>query len=145
MITGEATMKYVLATLIAIPLSFATAAPSYAGHSHREEYCDHKKQVYKIEKRLDRQFHRIERGIDRERLTHKEAKQLKKRYRKIHRLSREYRDDGYLSHSEYKHLTRKLNKNSRLIKEYMNNGIDRYIAYHDEYSPYRPHYRYNWD
>lgn len=138
-------MKFVLPTLIVVSLGLVMAAPSYAGHSHRKEYCDHKKQVYKIEKRLDRQHYRIERGIDRERLTHKEAKQLKKRHNKIRRLSREYREDGYLSRSEYKHLTRKLDKNSRLIKEYVNNDINRYIAYHDEYSPYRSHYRYNRD
>jgi hypothetical protein len=138
-------MKYVRATLIALSLSLATAVPSYAGHSHRDEYCDHKKQVYEIEKRLDRQYYRIDRGIDRDKLTHKEAKNLKKRYRKIRRLSREYREDGYLSRREYKHLTHKLDKNSRLIKEYMSRGIDRYIAYHDEYSAYRPYYRYNWD
>jgi Ni/Co efflux regulator RcnB len=138
-------MKYVRATLIALSLCLAMAAPSFAGHSHRDEYCDHKKQVNKIEKRLDRQYYRIERGIDRDRLTHKEAKKLKKRYRKIYRLSQEYREDGYLSRSEYKHLTRKLDKNSRLIKEYMNNNIERYIAYHDEYSPHRPYHRYYWD
>ncbi|MES9826874.1 MAG: hypothetical protein ABW201_01250 [Candidatus Thiodiazotropha sp.] len=136
-------MNFVRTTLIAVSLSLVMATPSYAGDSHRGDYCDHKK-VYKIEKRMDRQYHRIERGIDRDRLTHKEAKQLKKRYRKIRRLSREYRDDGYLSRSEYNHLTRKLDKNSRLIREYMRNGIDRYIAYHDEYSSHR-HNRYHWD
>jgi hypothetical protein len=138
-------MNAVNATLIALSLSLAMAAPSYAGHSHRGDYCDRDNKVYKIEKRLDRQYHRIERGIYNNRLTYKEAKWLKKRYRKIHRLSREYREDGYLSRKEYKRLTRKLNKNSRLIKEYMNNDIERYIAYHDEYSPYRSHYRFNRD
>jgi ribosomal protein L19E len=138
-------MKNVRATLIAVSLSLSMATSSYAGHSHREQYCDHENKVEKIEKGLDRQYYRIERGVDRDRLTHKEAKKLKKRLRKIRRLAREYREDGYLSRNEYKHLTRELDKNSRLIKEYMHNGIDRYIAYHDEYSPYRPHYRYTWD
>jgi hypothetical protein len=136
-------MKYVRATLIALSLSLVMTAPSYAGHAHRGDYCEHKK-VHKIEQRLGRQYRRIERGIDRDRLTYKEAKQLKKHYRKIRRLSREYWEDGYLSRSEYKHLTRKLDNNSRLIRDYMDNDINRYIAYHDAYSPYR-HRRYHWD
>jgi hypothetical protein len=144
MITGEAAMKFVHATLIAVSLSLAIAAPSYAGYSHKAGYCDNKR-VQKIENRLDRQYHRIERGIDRGRLTYKEAKKLKKRYRMIRHTSREYQEDGHLSCREYKHLTRKLDKSSRLIKEYMHNGIDRYIAYHDEYSPHRSHYKYNLD
>ncbi|PVV13955.1 MAG: hypothetical protein B6D77_03860 [gamma proteobacterium symbiont of Ctena orbiculata] len=139
----RATMKFARTTLIAVSLSLVMAAPSFAGNSHRSEYCDNKK-VHKIEKRLDRQYHRIERGIDRDRLTHKEARKLKKRYRKVRRLSREYRSDGYLSRREFNHLTRKLDKNSRLIREYMHNGIDRYIAYHDEYSRHRDN-KYYWD
>ena len=136
-------MKFVRTTLIAVSLSLVMAAPSFARDSHR---CDHSenKKVHKVEKRLQRQYYRIERGIDRDRLTHKEARKLKKRYRKIRRLSREYRDDGYLSRSEFNHLTRKLDRNSRLIREYMHNGIDRYIAYHDEYSRSR-YKRDRWD
>jgi hypothetical protein len=136
-------MKYVRTTLIAVTLSLMMTSPLYAGRSHRDYYCDQEK-MHKIDKRLDRQYHRIERGIERDRLTYKEAKQLKKRYRRIRHLSREYREDGYLSPREYRKLTRKLNKNSRLIKDYVHNGIDRYIAYHDEYSPTR-HNRHHWD
>jgi hypothetical protein len=136
-------MKLLRATLTAVSLSLVMAVPAIAGESHRGGYCNHTK-IHKIETRLDRQYHRIERGIDRDRLTHKEAKKLKKRYRKIRRLSRRYHDDGYLSRSEFNHLTRKLDKNSRLIREYMHNGIDRYVAYHDEYSRSR-HHKYYWD
>jgi hypothetical protein len=136
-------MKYVRTTLIAVSLGLMMTSPLYAGHSHRGHYCDYEK-MHKIDKRLDRQYHRIERGIERDRLTYKEAKHLKKRYRGIRRLSREYREDGYLSPREYKELTRKLNRNNRLIKKYMHNGIDRYIAYHEEFSPVR-HNRDYWD
>ncbi|MGD8911886.1 MAG: hypothetical protein PVI97_02215 [Candidatus Thiodiazotropha sp.] len=137
-------MKFVHASLIAVSLSLAIAAPSYAGYTHKEGYCDNKR-VRNIESRLDRQYRRIERGIDRDRLTYKEAKKLKKRYRMIRHMSQEYREDGYLSRREYKHLTHKLDKNSRLIKEYTNDRIERYIAYHDEHSPHSHHYRYNLD
>jgi Ni/Co efflux regulator RcnB len=136
-------MKYISATLIIVLLSLVMTTPLYAGHSNRGNYCDNKK-IHKIENRLYNQYQRIEHGVERDRLTHKEAKRLKKRYRRISRLSREYREDGYLSRREYRKLNRKLNKNSRLIDEYMHNGIDRYIAYHDEHSPYR-YNRYYWE
>ncbi|MES9992876.1 MAG: hypothetical protein ABW098_13040 [Candidatus Thiodiazotropha sp.] len=128
-------MKTVSSTIIALSLSLVMATPAFAGHRHKSEHCGEKK-IDKIEHRLQRQYYRIERGIDNDKLTHKEARKLKKRHRKIRRLSREYREDGYLSRSEYQHLTRKLDKNSRLIKEFVRNGIDRYIAYHDTYSGY---------
>ncbi|MEW8508710.1 MAG: hypothetical protein AB2598_18615 [Candidatus Thiodiazotropha sp.] len=126
-------MKSVSTVLVAVSLGLAMATPAFADHRHKGDYC-YEKKIDKIERRLHRQYHRIERGIENDRLTHKEARKLNKRYRKISRLSREYREDGYLSKSEYRHLTRKLDKNSRLIREYMRNGIDRYVAYHDAYS-----------
>lgn len=129
-------MKYAHATLIAVSLGLVMVSPLYAGQTDRGNYCD-KSKVHEIENRLDRQYRRIERGVERDRLTHKEAKQLRKHYHGIRRLAHEYRQDGYLSAREYKKLTRKLNTNSRLIKEYTQNGIDRYVAYHDEYSPNR--------
>ncbi|MEW8467415.1 MAG: hypothetical protein AB2637_02745 [Candidatus Thiodiazotropha sp.] len=133
-------MNTVSTTLIALSLSLVMVSPVFADHRHNGEYC-HERKIGKIERRLHRQYHRIERGIEKDRLTHKEVRKLKKRYRKISRLSREYRADGYLSRSEYRHLTRKLDKNSHLIREFMSNGIDRYIAFHDAYSSHR-HDRY---
>lgn len=126
-------MKTVSTTLIALSLSLVMAAPAFAGHGHRDEYHGDRK-IDKIEKRLDRQHYRIERGIENDRLTYRESKELKKRCYRIGRLSRKYYRDGHLSRSEYEHLTRRLDKNSQLIKEYVHNGIDRYIAYHDQYS-----------
>ncbi|MCM8856912.1 MAG: hypothetical protein LC541_15070 [Candidatus Thiodiazotropha sp.] len=134
-------MRIIHATLIATSLSLFLAMPAFAdrGDKHRNYQS---KMEYKIDKRLDRQFHRIERGIDNERLTYKEAKKLKKKLRKTRRLSREYREDGYLSRREFHHLNRKLDNNSDLIREFTHNGVERYIAYHDEYSKNRHYWKY---
>ena len=126
-------MNTIYTTVIAASLSLFVAAPVFADHRGKREYCDASRE-YKIEERLDRQRHRIERGIDRDRLTYKEAKTLKKKHRKIRRLSREYREDGYLSRKEFQRLNRKLDKNSDLIREFMHNGVERYVIYHDKYA-----------
>lgn len=126
-------MKIVRTTLTALSLSLVLAAPAFACHQSREENHGHWR-MDKIESRLHRQQSRIERGIESDRLTHKESEKLKKQFFRIHRLSRKYSKDGRLSRGEYEHLTRKLDKNSQLINEYVHNGIDRYIAYHDKYS-----------
>ncbi|MCU7932329.1 MAG: hypothetical protein KZQ90_16130 [Candidatus Thiodiazotropha sp. (ex Codakia rugifera)] len=133
-------MRMIHATLIATSLSFLLAMPAFADRGDKHHYCPSKME-YKIDKRLDRQFHRIERGIDNERLTYKEARKLKKKLRKTRRLSKEYREDGYLSRREFRHLKRKLDNNSDLIREFMHNDVKRYIAYHDEYSRNRHYWK----
>ncbi len=126
-------MKTLQSTLITLSLSLVIAAPAFAGHAHRDD-TPADRQFDRIEKRLDHQQYRIERGIRNDRLTKRESKTLKKQCNRIHRLSRKYHRDGHLSRAEYRHLTHKLDENSELIREYVHNGIDRYIAYHDEYS-----------
>ena len=126
-------MNTVSTTVIAVSLSLLWAAPTFADHRGKYEYCDTSRE-YRIDQRLDRQRHRIERGIDRDRLTYKEAKILKKKHRKIQRLSRKYRQDGYLSRKEFRRLNNKLNKNSDRIREFVGNGVERYVIYHDKYA-----------
>ncbi|MCU7924573.1 MAG: hypothetical protein KZQ88_17925 [Candidatus Thiodiazotropha sp. (ex Dulcina madagascariensis)] len=134
-------MKPLRATLIVASLSLFLAMPAVADRSDKHYYGDNKME-HKIGKRLGRQYHRIEHGIDRDRLTYKEARILKKRLRKIRRLSREYREDGYLSRKEFRRLTRKLDNNSDLIQAFMHNGIERYVIYHDKYAKNRDRWEY---
>jgi hypothetical protein len=57
----------------------------------------------KIERRQDRQHHRIEKGINSGQLTRREAKKLWRQHHKIVELANCYIEDGYLSRKE-KHI-----------------------------------------
>jgi septal ring factor EnvC (AmiA/AmiB activator) len=123
-------MNPIYKLVTASALSLVIASPVLAD---RQSYCDHDWED-RIERRLDRQYQRIQHGIDQHSLTHKESKHLKKKHRKIRRLSREYREDGYLSRKEFKRLTRKLDRLSDRIWEYKHNELERYVIYHDKYA-----------
>ncbi|MBV2122327.1 MAG: hypothetical protein KUF74_12820 [Candidatus Thiodiazotropha sp. (ex Ctena orbiculata)] len=119
--------------VVATTLSLIIAGPALAGHTDRQRACDHE-WVDRIDQRLDRQHRRIQRGVDQHSLSYKESKQLKKKHRKIRRLSREYQEDGYLSRKEIKRLSRKLDRLSDRIWEYKHNDLERYVIYHDRYA-----------
>ncbi|MCG7872422.1 MAG: hypothetical protein N0C81_01755 [Candidatus Thiodiazotropha lotti] len=119
--------------VVATTLSLIVTGPALAGHADQQRVCDHE-WADRIDQRLDRQYRRIQRGVDQHSLTYKERKQLKKKHRKIRRLSREYQEDGYLSRKEFKRLTRKLDRLSDRIWEYKHNDLERYVIYHDRYA-----------
>jgi septal ring factor EnvC (AmiA/AmiB activator) len=128
-------------TLIAVIVSLIVASPAVADYTGSNRYCKQDRENI-IDHRLNRQSHRIQRGIDQASLTHKETKKLKKKHRKIRRLSREFQADGYLSLKEFRRLTRKLDRLSNLIREYKHNDLDRYVIYHDKYSQHKRMDRY---
>lgn len=126
-------MNSIYKNLVAISLSLMIAVPAFAGNSAKHRYCDQDRGA-SIERRLERQYYRIEQGIDRESLTYKETKKLKSKHRHIRRLSREFKEDGLLSHKEFKRLNRKLDRLSNLIREFKHNDLVRFVKYHDNYS-----------
>ncbi len=102
-----------------LPLMGILAAP-VAAH---DRYSEHR-HYDRIEKRLDRQHHRIKRGVRSGELTWREAKRLHKQQRRIARLKRRFLDDGYLDHHEHNRLLRKLDRASDRIYRLKHN--DRY-------------------
>ncbi|MES9862630.1 MAG: hypothetical protein ABW157_20390 [Candidatus Thiodiazotropha sp. LLP2] len=126
-------MNTIYKTLVVTTFSFLVATPVFADYSGKHRYCDYDRET-SVERRLDRQQHRIDAGVNRDSLTYKETKKLKKKHRNIRRLSREYQEDGHLSRKEYKRLNRKLDRLSELIREYKHNDLVRYVRYHDNYA-----------
>ncbi|MCG7896946.1 MAG: hypothetical protein JAY99_11245 [Candidatus Thiodiazotropha lotti] len=124
--------------VVAATLSLIVTGPTLAGHTDRQRVCD-QEWTERIDQRLDRQYRRIQRGVDQHSLTYKESKQLNRKYRKIRRLSREYQEDGYLSRKEFKRLSGKLDRLSDRIWEYKHNDLERYMIYHDRYAHQNKH------
>jgi hypothetical protein len=125
-------------TIIAASIFLLVVGPVSAGYSDKhfrseQDYCDNSSE-YIVNQRLDSQWYRIEQGIDRDRLTDKEARILKRKHHKVRRLSREYQENGYLSRKEFRVLSRKLDSVSELIREYAHNDLERYVIYHDKYA-----------
>ena len=116
-------MKNLNTALFAAALSRA-AVPAFAGHSH-----------HGVWDRLDRQSTRIESGIDAGDLTRREAKELRKEHRKIKRMARKFREDGYLSKRERRVLRHRLDDASAHIWELRHNGDYRYTRHrgHDRW------------
>ena len=117
-------MKTLTKTLLAATFGLIATAPVYAGHAHNQD---------RLFERLERQQNRIEQGIESRELTRKEAKILKKQHRRLHRLVREFREDGRLSKRERKIMHRQLTKASRQIKEFKHNRLNRYVRWHKRY------------
>jgi hypothetical protein len=117
-------MKTLTKTILAVTFGLLATAPVYAGHGHSQD---------RVSERMERQQHRIEQGIESRELTPKEAKILKKQHRRLHRLVREFREDGRLSKRERRILQRKLDKSSRQIKELKHNRLNRYVDWHKSY------------
>jgi hypothetical protein len=98
-------MKQLAKTVLAASFCALAVVPAHAGHRHGSGVWD----------RLERQHARIEQGVESGELSRKEAKTLRKQHRKLHRLAREFREDGVLSRKERRILDRKLDKASDLI------------------------------
>ena len=125
-------MKTLTITLLAASFGLIATVPAYAGHGHSYD---------RLYDRMERQQERIEHGIDSRELTRKEAKILKKQQRRIRRLAREFREDGWLSKRERRILRRKLDRASEQIRELKHNDLNRYVKWHDGYGEYCDHTR----
>ena len=119
-------MKTLTKSILAATFCLVATVPVYAGHGHNQgrEFSS---------QRMDRQQQRIENGILSGELTRKEAKILKKQQRRIHRMAREFREDGRLSAREHRILENRLDRASHLIRELKHNDLTRYSGRHERY------------
>lgn len=121
-------MKTLNKTLIAASLSLFAMAPAFASHG------DHRPPENKtILKRLEHQQHRIDQGVEKRQLTHKEAKLLRRQQREIRHMARRFFKDGSLSTRERQWLNRELNFASLQIKRFTHNDLNRYVELHQRY------------
>ncbi|WP_152555644.1 hypothetical protein [Methylomarinum vadi] len=81
----------------------------------------------KVAKRLDRQYFRIEKGIQMGDLTRWEAKKLKREHRRIDKRIARLRQQRWLSHGERRKIMAHLDKASGHIQKLKNN--DRYARH----------------
>jgi septal ring factor EnvC (AmiA/AmiB activator) len=124
----ENEMKTIAKAVVIASLTLLVASPSFAYHGDRGYGKSDR-----IVDRIERQQRRIERGIDNDDLTRKEARQLRRNLKDIRQLKRIFRDDGRLSKRERRYLHNRLDKSSRQIKRLKHNEIRRYVRLHDRY------------
>ena len=104
----------------------------YYGYHNRHSHYDGEG----IGNRQARQHRRIEDGIYYGQLTHKEVKKLHKKQKKIAKLNRRFKRDGYFTNQERYILNHHQDKASERIYEYKHN--DRYRKHHhSDYAYYR--------
>lgn len=102
--------------LLITPLLGLLAMPVLAGHGSGYSRFD---------RQIERQSERIEQGVDSGELTHKEAKVLWKKHRKIKKAKRKYLRDGDMSRNERRALKRRLEKASEKIYSLKHNDRSR--------------------
>jgi len=138
-------------TLMIAAFALFATSQVFAAHGHRHVNGHRYDDGYRVEKlhnRLQRQFTRIEHGIENGSLTRKEERKLFKQQRRIRRLAREFHDDGYLSQKEHRVLQRKLDKASNRIRRFKHNDANRYCrldAHNHERLSHDPASAYAWD
>jgi septal ring factor EnvC (AmiA/AmiB activator) len=121
-------MKILNKTLVAVSLCLITAGSAFASHGNDRSWRHDN-----ILQRLERQQHRIDRGVKHHQLTHKEEKRLRRQQRKIRRMARRFYRDGYLSKKEHRLLNRQLRASSRQIKRLKHNDLEPYVNLHHRY------------
>ena len=129
-------MMTITKAFFATTLCVLIAVPAYAGHNDWNDGL--RERMYQLDKR-------IEHGIKTHELTRKEAKELEQQQHRIHRLAREFREDGRLSRKERHKLERELDRLSDQITEYKHNRHDRpkYRHDHERYGDDRGVYDHN--
>jgi hypothetical protein len=94
-------------------------------HGQRHDKRAHGCFECRVERRLDRQARRIQKGVRSGDLTHWEAKRLRRQHRGIERLERRFTNDGRLSREERKRLERALDRSSDRIAHARHNDLYR--------------------
>jgi uncharacterized protein YaiI (UPF0178 family) len=122
-------MKTISKTLIATSLGLLVALPALA-QQNEGRYIRHDD----ISERLERQHHRIKKGVKAGQLTGKEAKTLRQHQRDIRYLERLFREDGKLTKKERRILNRELRDSSRQIDRLKHNDLERYVNLHHRYN-----------
>jgi len=121
-----------LKALFLAPLLAVLALPAVAHHGHGGD---------RLEKRIDRQEIRINRGVRNGELTKHEARKLRKRHRKIERMYDRFLDDGRLSFRERNKMHHVLDRNSNRIKRLKHNDRyrDRHVKHHKPHDGFKGH------
>ena len=81
--------KVMLAAAVTVLSTLSLSTPAEAGYRQ-----------YNLHDRMARQNHRIKQGVRHGLITPRELKRLRKQQKRIKRLKREFRSDGYLSKHE---------------------------------------------
>jgi septal ring factor EnvC (AmiA/AmiB activator) len=102
-------MKTLSKAFFATTLCLLTAVPVYADHPYRND--EYRERLNRIEMRIDR-------AVDRNELSRKDAKVLNNEYRRIHRMAKKFRDDGRLSRRERHKLDYEIERLDDQIKWY---------------------------
>lgn len=107
-----------------------------AYHDHRHEWRHGHRygSASWVDRRQDRQRHRIREGWRSGELTRGEAKRLYRQHRSIAKMERRYTADGYLSAKEQRRLDRALDRASRQIRRAKHNdrvAYRRHEHHHD--------------
>ena len=125
-------LSYLLAIVVAGTLGITTVAQA-RGYSHGGGN-DRSTPQHRFEKQFDRrqarQWGRIEEGIEKGDLSHREARQLARSQRHIARMEDRFERDGYYSPHERRKLERALNRNSRQIEHAKRNAFARPHGHH---------------
>ncbi|MES9879534.1 MAG: hypothetical protein ABW185_01480 [Sedimenticola sp.] len=120
-------MKPITKTLMATALCLLTATPVYAGYSYGN-------QNNSLFNRTIDQHNKIERGIEKGRLTEKEGRTLYKQQQKFFRTAAKFRKDGQVSRKEQRLLHKMLDRNEARIK-----------AMKQDHRSYRSNFSHNYD
>jgi len=113
----------------------------YKNHNYDSGYSQGRGQ--RIRDRLANQARRINRGIDKGQLVHREVRKLRREQRKIRSLLRHFREDGRLNRHERVKLHAKLDKADRHIRNKRHNSLTRYNRKH--HYPNNTHYEFVLD
>lgn len=82
---------------------------------------DDKKRGYSVRGDMKNINRRIERGVDSGKISHREARKLKRQQRSIRRMKRDFYDDGHLSRKERKILSYRMRRLKDRVYDYKHN------------------------
>ncbi|MES9900994.1 MAG: hypothetical protein ABW148_18510 [Sedimenticola sp.] len=134
-------MKPITKTLIATTLCLLTATPVYAGYSYNNQNNNQNNNLFN---RMIDQHNRIERGVEKGRLTEKEERILKKQQRKFFSQAVKFREDGKISKKERHMLHKMLDKSGKRIKELKRDRHSYRSNYLHDYSTNRSQRSSRW-
>ncbi|MEJ1336487.1 MAG: hypothetical protein RPU37_10615 [Candidatus Sedimenticola sp. (ex Thyasira tokunagai)] len=130
-------MKPITKTLIATTLCLLTTAPVSAGYSYKNQNND-------LFNRMIDQHNRIERGVEKGRLTEKEGRILKRQQRKFFSQAVKFREDGQISRKEQRKLHKMLDRSEKRIKEFKRDHRSYRSNYLHDYSTSRSQRSFRW-
>ncbi|HLI93448.1 MAG TPA: hypothetical protein VKU83_07555 [Puia sp.] len=105
-------------TLIATTLALFIAGASFAqGPGHQPTHLQNHPRVNQVNRRIDRQEHRINTERKEGEISHRQAQQDRRNLKAVNQEKHDMRkeDNGHLTKTDQRALNQQLNKNSRKI------------------------------